>query len=84
MERVRIDNIEIRSTGTNDKFEIVRWCKSKDREYCYVLAWITPDGEDGIDITSVGVRPWELDEEELKVYNEIIKLYIKMNGYGGA
>lgn len=44
-------------------------------ETCYVLAWIEHKEDNIWDITTVGKRPWELEESDFNDYNEIIKLF---------
>lgn len=78
MERLRIDNIEIRKC-TDDKhnFEVVAWSECDGREFCYVLAWIN-EGCESLWIETVGLRPWELSDKDQKIFNKIIKLYAEL------
>ena len=82
---IRVGNIELRTCkGWNnpeidgdisDKYEFVKWnIDSKNKEYCYVLAFAERTS-DGYDVRSVGIRPWELDEEDLKDYNDLVKIF---------
>lgn len=74
MERIRLDNIELRRTK-NRWFEIVKWNKDKDDEYCFVIAWIV-DEKGSVDVRSVGSRPWtDLTEEERNKLAKIILMF---------
>lgn len=85
---IRVGNIELRTyKGWNnpeidgdisDKYEFVKWnIDSKNKEYCYVLAFAERTS-DGYDIRSVGIRPWELDKEDLKDYNDLVKIFFRI------
>ena len=85
---IRVGNIELHTCkGLNnpeidgdisDKYEFVKWnIDSKNKEYCYVLAF-AESTSDGYDIRSVGIRPWELDEEDLKDYNDLVKIFFRI------
>lgn len=74
MERIRLDNIELRRTK-NGWFEIVKWEKDKDDEHCFVVAWIVEE-KGSVDVRSVGSRPWaNLTEEERNKFAKIILMF---------
>lgn len=74
MERIRLDNIELRRTK-NGWFEIVKWDKYKDDEYCFAIAWIVEE-KGSVDVRSVGSRPWtNLTEEERNKLAKIILMF---------
>lgn len=86
---IRIGNIELRKyIGWNDpeidgdisnKYEFVKWNSDNDKiEYCYVLAFADKSG-DGYDIRSVGMRPWELDEQDFKDYNDLVGIFFHLD-----
>lgn len=85
---LRIGNIEIRNYkglnidgGVSNDYEIVQWvCNdiSKDnRESCYVIAFVEKSS-DGYNVRSVGRRPWELDDEDSKDYNNLIRIFFSL------
>lgn len=85
---IRIDDIEIRpykdvvSADGNIiyEYEIVNWAKdSHGKEFCYVVSFAKKSGKDeDYDIISVGKRPWELDTDEQKNYNIIVKMFFEL------
>ena len=85
---IRIGNIELRKyAGWNDpeldgdisdKYEFVKWENANDKEYCYVLAF-ADNSSDGYDIRSVGMRPWELDEQDFKDYNDLVGIFFHLD-----
>ena len=86
---IRIGNIELRKyAGWNDpeidgdisdKYEFVKWNSDSDnREYCYVLAFADKSG-DGYNIRSVGMRPWELDKQDFKDYNDLVGIFFHLD-----
>lgn len=86
---IRIGNIELRKyIGWNDpeidgdisnKYEFVKWNSDNDKiEYCYVLAFANPTRE-GYDIRTVGSRPWELDEQDFKDYNDLVGIFFHLD-----
>ena len=86
---IRIGNIELRTYtdwdepeidgSISDKYEFVKWnCTSDNKEYCYVLAFAEKSG-DGYDIRSVGERPWELDKQDLKDYNDLVGIFFHID-----
>lgn len=82
---IRIGNIELRKyKGWNDPnidndicdtYEFVKWNSCSDnKESCYVLAFADKSGDE-YDICSVGMRPWELDEQDFKDYNDLVGIF---------
>lgn len=79
---IRIDDIEIRPyrafENKNDMYEIVKWQKdSIGKDYCYVISFAKKSGDD-YDIISVGKRPWELNDDDQKNYNIIVKMFFEL------
>ena len=86
---IRIDNVELRNYkdwsvpenegDASDKYEFVKWeCNSDNTEYCYVLAF-AEKSRDGYDIRSVGMCPWELDEQDFKDYNDLVGIFFHLD-----
>lgn len=86
---IRIGNIELRKyKGLNDmeidgdisnKYEFVKWNNdSGNKEYCYVLAFADRSCDD-FNIRSVGMRPWELDEQDFKDYNDLVRIFFHLD-----
>lgn len=83
---VRIDDIEVRPyKGFENKdgtYEIVKWQKdSLGKDYCYVISFAKKSGGDydkDYDIVSVGKRPWELNDDDQKNYNVIVKMFFEL------
>lgn len=86
---IRIGNVELRNYkgwsvpknegDASDKYEFVKWDRNSDNtEYCYVLAFAEKSG-DGYDIRSVGMRPWELDEQDFKDYNDLVGIFFHLD-----
>ena len=86
---IRIGNVELRNykswsvykndNDVSDKYEFVKWeCNSDNTEYCYVLAFADKSG-DGYNIRSVGMRPWELDENDFKDYNDLVGIFFHLD-----
>ena len=88
---IRIGNIELRKyKGWNNpeldgdisnKYEFVKWSRNKyndNTEFCYVLAF-ADKVSDGFDICSVGMRPWELDEQDFKDYNDLVGIFFHLD-----
>lgn len=84
MEKLRIDNIEIRQTTESSKhlYEVVCWvpCESSPNgEYCYVVAFINKhDDDDDYYVTTVGSRPWDLSNQSFKLYNKVIRAFYEI------
>lgn len=83
---IRIDNIEVRSYKDNIsmygntvyEYEFVKWQNDNNgKDYCYVVSFAKKSGED-YDIISVGKRPWELDVDDQKNYNVIVKMFFEL------
>lgn len=79
---IRIDDIEVRPYRTfenkNDMYEIIKWQKdSIGKDYCYVISFAKKSGDD-YDIISVGKRPWELNDDDQKNYNVIVKMFFEL------
>ena len=86
---IRIGNVELRNYkdwcvpenegDASDKYEFVKWNRNSDNtEYCYVLAFA--EKSDGwYDIRSVGMRPWELDEQDFKDYNDLVGIFFHLD-----
>ena len=86
---IRIGNVELRNykswsvykndNDVSDMYEFVKWnCNSDNTEYCYVLAF-AENSRDGYDIRSVGMRPWELDEQDFKDYNDLVGIFFHLD-----
>ena len=85
---IRIDDIEVRPykdvVGMNGdiiyEYEIVKWQKdNQGKEFCYVVSFAKKSGKDeDYDIISIGKRPWELDVDDLKNYNIIVKMFFEL------
>ena len=60
----RIDNLEFRYSGTNEKYELVRWIDSDPKEYCIVIAFFNKESE-GCSIEFIGGRPFDTGNKEL-------------------
>lgn len=86
---IRIGNVELRNykswsvykndNEVSDTYEFVKWsCNSDNTEYCYVLAFAEKSG-DGYDIRSAGMRPWELDEQDFKDYNDLVGIFFHLD-----
>lgn len=86
---IRIGNVELRNYkdwsvpenegDASDKYEFVKWDRNSDNtEYCYVLAFAEKSG-DGYYIRSVGMRPWELDEQDFKDYNDLVGIFFHLD-----
>lgn len=80
---IRIDDIEVRPykgfENKDDMYEIIKWrtdSQGKDY-YCYVLSFAKKSSDD-YDIISVGKRPWELNDEDQKNYNIIVKMFFEL------
>lgn len=56
---MRFRNIEFRWNTYNKKHELVRWYKSEERNYCYVVAFFDKDKEGYYDLRTVGDRFFE-------------------------
>ncbi len=79
---IRIDDIEVRPykgfENKDDMYEIIKWRKdSQGKDYCYVLSFAEKSGDD-YDINSVSNRPWELNDDEQKNYNVIVKMFFEL------
>lgn len=59
---IRLEDIAVRGS------EIVKW----QGETCFVLAFIITT-KDGIDINSVGLRPFDLSDREYYIYEKLIR-----------
>lgn len=58
---MKFRSIEFRWSKINNKYELVKWFKSKideDKEYCYVIAFFD-ETKDGYDMRTVGTRFFE-------------------------
>jgi hypothetical protein len=55
---MRFRNIEFRWSTYNKKHEIVKWYKSEERNYCYVVA-LFDKGNEGYNMRTVGSRFFE-------------------------
>jgi hypothetical protein len=55
---MRFRNIEFRWSIYNKKHEIVKWYKSEERNYCYVVALFDKDNE-GYNLRTIGDRFFE-------------------------
>lgn len=75
----RIGNIEVRWSDANGKNEIVKWYKSEDREFCYVVAFLDNWKPGNVKIRKIGERVEELELTDLRNYQKIIE-YI--NSFG--
>lgn len=86
---IRIGNVELRNykswsvykndNDVSDTYEFVKWnCNSDNTEYCYVLAFAEKNGDE-YDIRSVGMRPWELDEQDFKDYNDLVGIFFHLD-----
>lgn len=86
---IRIGNIELRKyicwddpkmdEDLANKYEFVKWCNDNNNiEYCYVIAFANPT-RDGYDIRTVGSRPWELDEQDFKDYNDLVGIFFHLD-----
>ena len=86
---IRIGNVELRNykswsvykndNDVSDTYEFVKWsCNSDNTEFCYVLAFAEKNG-DGYYIRSVGMRPWELDEQDFKDYNDLVGIFFHLD-----
>ena len=76
---MRFRNIEFRWNTYNKKHELVKWYKSEERNYCYVVAFFDKNKE-GYDMRTVGDRFFE-DKEAfvvgkyaLEFLNEIFEI----------
>lgn len=81
---IRIDDIEVRpykgfvSMGGDIEYEFVKWKNDiNGKDYCYVISFAKKSGDD-YDIISVGKRPWELDVDDQKNYNVIVKMFFEL------
>lgn len=72
---IKLNNIELRER--NDKFEIVKWFDEEDKPFCIVLSfcYFSPEG---YDIKSVGMRPWELEDDDFDDYNTVVKMFYRV------
>ena len=86
---IRIGNIELRKynglektiTGkdTSDIYEFVQWITDdSNKEFCIVIAFADKT-TDGYNIRSVGMRPWELDEQDFKDYNDLVGIFFHID-----
>ena len=85
---IRIGNIELRTyknwddpidSDISDKYEFVKWNRTSDnKEYCYVLAF-ADKSSDEYNICSVGARPWELDKQDFKDYNDLVGIFFHID-----
>ena len=55
---MRFRNIEFRWSTYNKKHELVRWYKSEERNYCYVVAFFDKTNE-GYDMRTISSRFFE-------------------------
>ena len=56
---MRFRNIEFRWSTYNKKYELVKWYKVEERNYCYVVAFFDKDKEGYYDLRTVGDRFFE-------------------------
>jgi len=56
---MRFRNIEFRWSTYNKKHELVKWYKTEERNYCYVVALFDKDKEGYYDLRTVGDRFFE-------------------------
>ena len=55
---MRFRDVEFRWCEFNKKYELVKWCTDKNKEYCYVLAFFD-EGKEGYDMRTIGSRFFE-------------------------
>jgi hypothetical protein len=55
---MRFRNIEFRWSTYNKKHELIRWYKSEERNYCYVVAFFDKTNE-GYDMRTISSRFFE-------------------------
>ena len=60
----RIDDLEFRWSGTNDKYELIQWFKEGDKSFCMVIAFFDKTC-DGCEIRLIGKRPFNVENNEL-------------------
>lgn len=83
---LKLGNIELRKykgwndpelDGIDEQYEFVKWENVNDKEYCYVVAFATPTGEDYV-IRTVGSRPWDLEGEDFENYNKLVSMFFNI------
>ena len=83
---IHINNIECRpyeGFGNKDgdlMYEFVKWENDiSGRDHCYVISFAKKSKSDEYyDIVSVDKRPWELNDDDQKNYNIIVKMFFEM------
>ena len=55
---MRYNNIEFRWSEFNDLYELVKWYKDEEKEFCYVVAFFRKK-EEGYDMETIGNRFFE-------------------------
>lgn len=69
----RIGDIEIRWSESNGKNEIVKWCTSEGKAYCYVVAFVDEFEPGNLKIRVIGDRVEELGWIDKENYFTIVK-----------